>query len=51
MHVDELKTAGGRMGRNTTRPAPKPQGEQQLSGSAWAQIVKAIRELSSPRTA
>lgn len=25
---------------------PQPQGEQQLSGAAWAEIVKTIRELS-----
>ncbi len=29
----------------------KPAGEQQLSQSAWAQIVKAIRELSRPAAA
>lgn len=51
VHVDEMNTAGGRMGRTKTRPMPKPQGEQQLSGSAWEQIVKAIRELTSPHTA
>ncbi len=37
------------MGRTKPRPVPqsgKPQGEQQLSGAAWAQIVKTIRELS-----
>jgi len=45
------------MGR--TRPPPhrprpqadKPRGEQQLSHTAWAQIVKAIRALSPPRAA
>ncbi len=40
------------MGRNKPlRPRPavgKPQGEQQLSQSAWAQIVKAIRDLTPP---
>jgi hypothetical protein len=39
------------MGRTKPRPVPqsgKPQGEQQLSDAAWAQIVKTIRELSSP---
>ncbi len=40
------------MGRtNKPRPTPRPQGEQQLSDSAWEQIVKAIRELNGPRTA
>ena len=37
------------MGRQKPRPRPqpgKPQGEQQLSDSAWAEIVKAIRELT-----
>lgn len=34
------------MGRNKPRPTPKPQGEQQLSNAAWAQIVKTIRELA-----
>ena len=34
------------MGRNKPRPTPKPKGEQQLSGDAWAQIVKTIRELA-----
>lgn len=39
------------MGRHKTpRPArpgsPQPQGEQQLSSDAWAEIVKAIRELT-----
>jgi|GEM_PF-4842987 len=45
------------MGR--TRPPPhrprpqadKPRGEQQLSHTAWAQIVKAIRALTPPRAA
>lgn len=41
------------MGR-TKPPRPahphpgKPQGEQQLSNAAWAQIVKAIRDLAGP---
>ena len=34
------------MGRTKPRPVPKPQGEQQLSHAAWAQIVKTIRELT-----
>lgn len=38
------------MGRTKPRPVPqqsgKPQGEQQLSTAAWAEIVKTIRELS-----
>jgi len=37
------------MGRNKPRPPAqvgKPQGEQQLSDAAWAQIVKTIRELT-----
>ena len=36
------------------RPAPqsgKPQGEQQLTDAAWAQIVKTIRELTAPHPA
>lgn len=40
------------MGRNKPHPAPqssKPQGEQQLSNAAWAEIVKTIRELSAGR--
>lgn len=46
------------MGRTKPQQRPRPQehrpqrrkpaGEQQLSQSAWAQIVKAIRELSRP---
>lgn len=39
------------MGHTKPRPNPRPQGEQQLSGSAWEQIVKAIRELTGPHTA
>ena len=43
------------MGRTKPpRPQPqagKPQGEQQLSGAAWAQIVKTIRELNQPHPA
>jgi hypothetical protein len=31
-----------------TRPT-KPQGVQQLTAAGWAQIVKAIRDLTSPR--
>jgi len=37
------------MGRHKPRPRPqsgKPQGEQQLGDSAWAEIVKAIRALT-----
>lgn len=39
------------MGRQKPNPQPKstqPQGEQQLSDAAWAQIVKVIRELTPP---
>lgn len=35
-----------------TKPRPtKPQGAQQLGAQGWAQIVKAIRDLTSPRPA
>jgi hypothetical protein len=46
------RSRGITMGRNKPRPAPqsgKPQGEQQLSDAAWAQIVKTIRELTEGR--
>jgi hypothetical protein len=40
------------MGRNKPQthrpPKPKPQGEQQLSNSAWTEIVKVIRSMSAP---
>jgi hypothetical protein len=43
----------GRHKPQTQRPRPQgaetmPQGEQQLSQSAWTQIVKAIRDLTRP---
>lgn len=41
----------GRQKPQTQRPRPQgtmPQGEQQLSQSAWTQIVKAIRDLTRP---
>lgn len=40
------------MRHNKPRPTPqsgRPQGEQQLSNAAWAQIVKTIRELTGGR--
>ncbi len=34
------------MGHSKPRPAPRPQGEQSLGELGWAQVVKAIRQLT-----
>lgn len=37
------------MGRHKPRPRPQPRtpkGEQQLSQAAWAQVVRAIKQLA-----
>lgn len=41
----------GRTKIRTTTQTGKPQGVQQLGPRGWAEIVKAIRELPTPRPA
>jgi hypothetical protein len=39
------------MGRTIKTRPTRPQGVQQLTADGWAQIVKAIRDLTVPRPA